>query len=195
MGDISVLANALLTNKGVPMPPIPWHMQARGPLEEDRVRVLGKNLQAHGSQWIKCEANESAIGLLPDCHGLYMFVWRVGPEVLCESLPGVKNFRYVLYVGKVGPTGGNTIRKRFQAEYLKYIKGSPDSLWFDKFDSREDRLRRLLQLRPLEVWACRQQGDVRHITQWEGDLVEMFSPPGNKHQVISCKLKKAQSAF
>lgn len=189
------LKKALLEHAERVIPPLEWGMDVRLTLDEDRLSTLSEAISQNGTKWEKLQANRSALKLIPDRPGLYMFVWRLQVSLHTAS-EGTYQFRKVLYVGKAGPGGASTIRKRFSAEYLRHIEGDPSALWTTKFQTRHDRLSKLLLLQGLELWHCCSRGDEAHLQNWENDLIKVFSPPGNIiNRSPRAKLGKARTAF
>ena len=128
---------------------------------------------------------------LPKSAGLYMFVWRPRLRFSLASArdPGDSNdFRsqdessvalaYVLYVGKAGDKSKGSIRERYKS-YAGLMSSSPEKLWETQPPSvREQRLERLLCLRPLEFWF--QECSSEDLGQLELRLIDALSPPGNR---------------
>jgi hypothetical protein len=189
------LQDALDSRLEQDMPPIEWGVDPRVPIDRRRLDVLSKLLANHGTKWACYEANESALRLIPDEQGLYMFVWRI-PLLFDTERYGGFCFRQVMYVGRAGPDGSSTVRDRFKREYLKYIQADPSFLWSARGSTRAERLGRLLLLRELEFWVCYQRDSDRSLQNWEDDLIKVFSPPGNVvNKSPTAKLGPSRVAF
>ncbi len=177
------------------MPPIEWGVDPRTPIDGRRLKSLERMLVNHGSLWTKYEANRSALHLIPDRPGLYMFVWRIALGFAMASGPS-QYFRQVLYVGRAGPEGNGTVLNRFKREYLNYLEGDFATLWSSRSSTRPERLGRLLLLREIEFWVCCQIDTELKLQDWESDLIKVFSPPGNVvHKAPKAKLGKPRAAF
>jgi hypothetical protein len=152
-----------------------------------------------GKEWTRMAATSALGGFLPEKPGLYMFIWRCPFPTPLNDDP-LNRFSYVLYVGKAGSSDSTgTIKNRYTNEYAHLIGKYPGALWLRDTQTREQRLKRILNLRDLEFWFV-DSIKTDEIEFHETTLIRIFNPPGNnqfkKSAVhLSGKLQKAISAF
>lgn len=139
--------------------------------------------------WEMVVATSRAGSQIPNKPGIYAFVWR--PMFYFQGDDGkATHLRQVLYVGKAGDDSDNTLRKRYQGEYKKYISNSIDIHW-EVAPSKSDRaglLRRYLTLWKLEFWYCVFH-DEQGISELESRLVRALDPP------VNTQLKKPRATL
>ena len=175
--------DAVELNKSMPSPllEIPLKLAHVGDVAHcAQVTARLAELCPHGWEVLEIKDGRATAAGLPREPGVYMFVWHPTLELRLAA-GGATRFKYVLYVGVAGkPGSANTIRARYEGEYMKYIDGDPEQLWSDApCELRADRLARYLTLRPLEIWyLC--LSEVSDLLRLESRLMALFNPPINK---------------
>lgn len=155
-------------------------------------------VHSFGVKWEKRAACKSLGESLPSEQGLYMFVWT--PEFKFEFDTGGKEcIQWIVYVGKAGVADGknDNIKSRYLNEYRRHIGNDPSSLWDTKLvDSREQRLKRYLNLWPLHFWYLPLNGSTtRDIELAEKQLIRLFNPPLNVTHTRRLRPSKPEPAF
>ncbi|TWT50976.1 hypothetical protein Pla22_37200 [Rubripirellula amarantea] len=154
----------------------------------------------HGfeAKWERHVATSSLHTTLPRERGVYMFVWRPPFEFAFDP-NGKECVNYILYVGKAGIENGttDTIRDRYYSEYRKFVNCDPNTLWDRTADTtREQRLRKFLNLRPLEFWMLPLPLiDAKEIELVERQLIRVFNPPINRTHGTRLRPSKPEPAF
>lgn len=144
--------------------------------------TLVEDLRREGpGGWETLKATATAWRKIPSSTGIYMFVWypAFAIDIATSSLTP-QSFPWILYVGKAGDgTNKSTLRSRYKGEYAKLVGANPDHLWQkEPTQTRDQRLRRYLNLVPLQYWYCTiDNHDV--IESLEKRLFALFSPPLN----------------
>lgn len=157
---------------------MPVSLQADSPFCEE----LKRECAGLSGDWSCMVAAPNLGPMLPDVPGLYMFVHRSCFQ-LTDGAQWVEP-QNILYVGRAGIDGGGsgTLRKRYHGAYRKMVDGDPEELWTRPFErTRDEVLRRLLTLRPLEFWYCEAK-DASRLKKLERDLIHIFNPPGNTQE-------------
>lgn len=153
--------------------------------------------KAFDSKWECKRATPNLHETLPNIPGLYMFVWA--PEFYFAFDNYDRRLYHILYIGKTGSEGSETIKTRYQKGYSKLVGSNPESLWNSSEDkNREARLTRCLNLNEVQYWYLPFSGDPKNtrsaISDYEKRLIVLLSPPGNK-QFVKASLSKPAPAF
>lgn len=182
--------------RGEPTPCVPIMLPCDPLLFTSEMTALSALIATRCKTWSFLKADPSIAGELPEESGLYLFVWRPGFALKCET-PGrnSQDFAYVLYVGEAGADGGaGTIRGRFSS-YKAFLEAGPDPIWNTADGSlRGVKLSKLLAVRPLEFWwtTCK---DLETLGLLERRLVGIFNPPGNQHYRAQLDESRSVPAF
>lgn len=151
-------------------------------LDSAHCRTLSDDiLRAAPNGWEMVKATQNAWQKIPATPGLYMFVWQPTFELKVVTSPHVRRtFPFILYIGKAGDgKNRNTLKSRYKSEYSKLVARNPEQLWAKgKPTTRDDRLKRYLNLSPLWFWYCEiEEGE--SIDSLERRLFALFAPPLN----------------
>lgn len=147
--------------------------------DEDFCEALRDDLKYCGDGWERVSnVSSSSSSLIPDCKGVYMFVWS--PDTAIEINDEPIRFRYVVYVGSAS-NGSSSILKRFNSDYKSIINSEPAVHWTENMPSnRASRLKKALNLGRLEYWYVTMEGATsEQILDIEKRLINLFNPPGN----------------
>jgi hypothetical protein len=157
------------------------------------------------SAWERYSANSSLIRILPDCPGLYMFVWSPDAPFKMSTTEGSeieKPFNNILYVG----LAETSIKDRFQ-EYLSILKRKRPQNLFEVSDStRAGRFQKYLSIYPLQFWWTSLQSKrhlgseklierVKLLKNIEERVIKFFNPPINDQHTIKARVGKQEEAW
>lgn len=153
-------------------------------------------------KWTVCEATSALHETLPSRMGLYMFVWKLPFPMPCTKFTD-HHFRTIVYIGHAGgKSTENTLQKRYRQEYAAIVGGHPESLWGPEPKTREEKLRRFLNLRDLEFWYHEHLSDWELLEVFENELISIYNPPANtigknseSARAFAASLGKAIPAF
>jgi hypothetical protein len=154
------------------------------------------------SKWTVCEATSNLHEILPPKMGLYMFVWKI-PFPMPSTKLADSHFRTIVYIGQAGgKSTENTLQKRYRQEYSSIVGCHPESLWINEPKSRQEKLRRYLNLRDLEFWYHDHLNDWTLLEFFENQLISIYNPPANtigkdsgSNRSFAATLGKAIPAF
>ena len=177
--------------------PLSFKLSVTHLLDANGCLLLTQDLEAMCSPWERESATPELGTLLPECSGLYMFVWH--PPLVFTTVKGRAQYEhtqcYVLYVGKAAGGRNGTIRNRYKNEYKQYLCQDPEQLWNNGLTAeRRDRMKKYLCLWPLEFWYAEVKIPSR-IKNLEMRLIKMLSPPLNSQLKPRFKLGRPKSAF
>jgi hypothetical protein len=154
------------------------------------------------SKWTVCEATSTLHETLPAKMGLYMFVWKIPFPMPCTKFTD-SHFRTIVYIGHAGgKSAENTLQKRYRQEYSTIVGCYPESLWSTEPKTRDEKLRRFLNLRDLEFWYHEHMNDWALLEVFENELISIYNPPANTNgkssgsdSAFAATLGKAIPAF
>lgn len=174
------LKATLVKRKHDPMPPIQLVLSLADLVDTSFCKSVSTELYADDRRWEVRLATPELWEQLPLKGGLYMFVLVPELTLMRAEPERGENFRYVLYVGKAGSRPGQTssLRSRYKAEYRHFLWQDPDLLWRADTRSREEVLRKYLNLYPLEYWYL-EITDGETIDRLEKSLIKVLNPPLN----------------
>ena len=98
------LEQLLALNRRTLTPPLEFALIPSIILDSQHLEQVFNHLQ-----WHKYPATPNLYQSLPTSPGLYAFVWNTGISATVDPI-GEVEFRYVLYVGKTGDDGPQTLR-------------------------------------------------------------------------------------
>lgn len=155
-------------------------------------------LHGFGAKWERRPAQRALGESLPNEQGLYMFVWT--PKFEFQFDTGKSDpIHWIVYVGKAGIVDGkcDTIKSRFQSEYKYYVGCDSAALWDSTpTENREQRLKKYLNLWPLNFWYMPLGGvPVKDIELAERQLIRLFNPPLNVTHTRRLRPSKSEPAF
>lgn len=190
----SQLEKVMALNSGSPSPSVATQLPVDPLMNAAHCQAIAEKLAEVGGIWEKRKATQTLWREIPASKGLYMFVWR--PDFAFQmAAPQGSSYSpaTVIYIGQAGFNSSNTLRQRYKGEYSKYLSEDPAILWEEvDRETRADRLRRFLQLRPLEYWYT-EIDDPASIKQLESALLRMFRPVVNRIGIARLKETEAFS--
>lgn len=195
MSETQKLQAALQQWKDAPLAPVAWQIPLQRLLDDDYCTQVTNLLSQQSVGWECMKATPNLWKQLPRHRGVYMFVWR---PILYLGMENGQNSQLFLpvYVGKAGGVpSNNTLDNRYKTEYRAYLGDNPKLLWtITETTHRVSRLKRYLQLRPLEFWFLPTK-DAESADCVESHLLNTLSPPANSRPGAMARLKPPQPAF
>lgn len=181
----SAIKSLLALRRGEQAPPLQLSLPVDLLIDTEHCSRVASVLKEIAAAWETSPALPGLGETLPDSPGLYMFVWEPRISLFLANDEKHHKFRYVIYVGKTGGSGSqNTLKKRYNGEYAKYVGGDPSILW-EPVDvkTRDGMLQRYLTLHPLEYWYMEYPDKKKdQIDKHEEYLRRLLSPPCNIQQ-------------
>lgn len=194
MRVLSKLEKLMALHVGSPSPSVPLQLPVDPLMNTAHCQAIAEHLVEIGGVWEQRKATQTLWREIPACKGLYMFVWRPSFSFHMAHPQGSTYApSSVIYIGQAGYNSSNTLRQRYKSEYSKYLSEEPAILWEEvDRETRADRLRRYLQLRPLEYWYT-EIDDPASIKTLESALLRMFRPVVNRIGLVRLKETEAFS--